>query len=349
MKQALIYNPYFDTLGGGEKYTAAVMMALTQAGYEVSVAWNDATLPQKIHDRFGIQVNARVDTAGYDHLKIGGLVKKYHYLSTYDIVFWVSDGSVPFLFGKRNILLFQVPFLHIQKSLLNQLKQKLIQHFVCYSRFTKRIIDATYGVTAQVIYPPASSMKALPKKKTILSVGRFDSLLHCKRQDVLIDAFKQAHLPGWKLILAGGDMGQSTTLQQIREQAAGAPIEFVINPDHREIEKLYGEASLYWHAAGFGIDEKRDPHKMEHFGIATVEAMSAGAVPLVYQAGGQPEIVTDTKNGYLWTTVDELVQKTEFIINNPLLLSALAMEASKSSSTFNMERFIHDFTNSCIR
>jgi len=37
---------------------------------------------------------------------------------------------------------------------------------------------------------------------------------------------------------------------------------------------------------------------LEHFGITTVEAMAAGCVPLVYDSGGQAEIVSSGYNGY---------------------------------------------------
>ena len=64
---------------------------------------------------------------------------------------------------------------------------------------------------------------------------------------------------------------------------------------------------------------------MEHFGISTVEAMSAGAVPIVYRGGGQVEIVRDDENGMLWKTIDELTTKTRTIIED----SSLYMRLSK--------------------
>ena len=58
-----------------------------------------------------------------------------------------------------------------------------------------------------------------------------------------------------------------------------------------ELRDLYGRASIFWHAAGLGEDPERHPDRYEHFGITTVEAMSAGAVPVVIDAAGQAEIV----------------------------------------------------------
>jgi glycosyltransferase involved in cell wall biosynthesis len=144
-------------------------------------------------------------------------------------------------------------------------------------------------------------------------------------------------------------MGRSDILERLQNQAANLPIEFVINPDHATLNHWYAAASLYWHAAGFGVNEELNPEHVEHFGIATTEAMSAGAVPLVYQAGGQPEIVNENHNGHLWITTDQLVAKTAHLIADPVKRGKLAEEARKTSKKFTFEEFIHAFTNIAIR
>ncbi|MBU4190339.1 MAG: glycosyltransferase, partial [Candidatus Thermoplasmatota archaeon] len=62
-------------------------------------------------------------------------------------------------------------------------------------------------------------------------------------------------------------------------------------------------------AAGFGVDEEKEPEKVEHFGITTVEAAAAGCVPVVIRKGGQPEIVKEGINGLLWEKEEELIEK----------------------------------------
>jgi glycosyltransferase involved in cell wall biosynthesis len=58
-----------------------------------------------------------------------------------------------------------------------------------------------------------------------------------------------------------------------------------------------------------------NPELTEHFGISTVEAISAGCIPLVVGRGGQPEIVTNPD--LLWQTIEELIEKTQAVINTP--------------------------------
>ena len=48
----------------------------------------------------------------------------------------------------------------------------------------------------------------------------------------------------------------------------------------------------------------------EDFGITPVEAMTAGAVPILYDAGGHKEIIKEGVNGFIWQSISSL-------INNP--------------------------------
>ena len=81
---------------------------------------------------------------------------------------------------------------------------------------------------------------------------------------------------------------------------------------------------------------------MEHFGITTVEAMASGCVPLVYEGGGQREIIEQGKSGFLWKTDDELIQQTIRLIKRPAVVRSVATYAVKRSQVFGQERFIHN-------
>ena len=75
---------------------------------------------------------------------------------------------------------------------------------------------------------------------------------------------------------------------------------------------LYGKSSIYWHATGYGED---NPKKFEHFGISTVEAMAAECIPVVINLGGQPEIVEQSVNGFLWNSIPELKKFSLKLVN----------------------------------
>ena len=52
--RAAIYNPYLDTLGGGERYTSVFAEVLVKNGYAVDMQWKDIGIKGTLEKRFGI-------------------------------------------------------------------------------------------------------------------------------------------------------------------------------------------------------------------------------------------------------------------------------------------------------
>lgn len=336
------YNPYFDGFGGGERYT------LTLAGHwskvhEVVVFWDDPNILGISEKRFGLDLS-RIRVVP-NIFKNANIFEKLWKSRQYDLIFFLSDGSVPASFAKHNILHFQVPFPSI---LADPFKLNRYDAIICNSQFTKRELDPALGQRASVIYPPVQHVplsKTVKKKKQILSVGRFTGYHQAKKQDVLIESFKRGIdkkiFTGWELVLAGGLIASDEHyFESVKKSAAGLPIRILPNITNDELIGLYQSSTLYWHAAGYNVT---DPMQMEHFGITTAEAMSAGVVPLVYAAGGQLEIVEPGKNGEIWHTIDELVEKTGTLINDAKTLRALSQSAKERAMDFGEEHFTRGF------
>ena len=351
MKKALIYDPYLDTLGGGERYVLTFALALESFGYSVDLAWKDESILASAQSRFNLKLtHTRVCPECFDDLSLSaGLLRRYQMTKNYDLVFWICDGSLPYLFGKKNYLHFQTPFKKIGgNSINNLLKTVQINRFIFNSNFTAKVILRQLPlISSTILFPPIDTDALAPGKKenVILSVARFDSPSHAKRQDVLIEAFRKLfrQRKNYRLILAGavkGDGGKDNV--SLLEKAAGRlPIEFVPNPDFNELKKLYAKAKIFWHAAGYDIDEAVEPEKVEHFGITTVEAMSAGAVPVVINRGGQGEIITPD-NGYLCDSIEEIVSSTESLINSPEKMKLMAENSLARSINFSSARFVKE-------
>lgn len=332
--KAAIVNPYLDTLGGGERYTISFARALSDLGFSVDVQWPKSNIKAAIEKRFGIQ------------LKKINFVPDVKRGDTYDLCFWVSDGSIPTLLARKNILHFQVPFHDVGgRSLLNKMKLIRINNIVVNSLFTKKIIDEEYGVNSLVIYPPADILQIRSKRKEniILSVARFSDLLQSKRQDILIDVFKSLYdnktLQDWQLVLAGGsDVGTGNYVENLKKLGEGYPIEILESPSFLKLKELYGISKFFWSASGYGVNENEEPAKVEHFGITVVEAMSAGCVPFVFEAGGHKEIVADG-TGFLWNTPQELTRQIQDILKTKSKIAEISKSAKISSQKFSFERF----------
>ena len=329
--KAAIYNPYLDTLGGGERYTLSFAKVLSDEGWDVDVEWKKPEIKKSLESRFGLDLSS---------INIVPDIKRG---DGYDLCFWVSDGSIPMLRARKNVLHFQVPFHDVNgDSLLNKMKMIRINKIVCNSIFTKNFIDKEYGVKSIVVYPPVPTESIKPKRKenVILAVGRFSQLKQSKRQDILVEAFKKMFddgLKNWKLIIAGGvEIGIGEFLYNLEKSVKGYPIEIIKSPDFKTLKDLYGKAKIFWSASGFGEDEIKNPEKMEHFGMSVVEAMAAGAIPVIYNAGGHKEIIVNYENGFLWSSVDDLIKQTHLAIEKR---NDLAKHIVESSEKYGYEKF----------
>lgn len=215
------------------------------------------------------------------------------------------------------------------------------------SQFSLRWMRHYWGRDGPVLYPPVDTSWAAPatKRQIILGVGRFFRGTHEKKHSVMIEQFVRLlrdGLRGWTLHLAGHQSRREIDLaytEGLRRQAQGHPIEFHVDADFPELKRLYADAGIYWHAAGHGEREDRDPVKFEHFGITVVEAMASGAVPLVLNKGGLPELVTDGTDGFHWASGGELRERTWQLIRAPDLRERMAAAARASSQRFNTATF----------
>lgn len=344
-----IYDPYLDTLTGGEKYMLTAASCLAEK-HNVSIFWDvteEQLLKTEIKRKFGMDLSHIPFVRNLFARNISFL-KRFQLSRKYDLILLLSDGSIPFVFSQL-VLHFQTPMEWLPNpNFKTKIKLSRVKTIICNSQFTKSFIDKKLNIKSVVLYPPVSLIKKTTQKKEniILHVGRFGIYSpgsSYKKQEMLIDAFKSLVKKGlkeWKFVLVMSvkpeDLGAVERLQQ---ETLKYPIEFIVNPDNHTLVTVYSKARIYWHASGFEEDLQKNPDRAEHFGISTVEAMSAGAVPIVFNAGGQAEIVEDKKNGFVWDTRDELLKYTQEVVSNKMLQKTISQEAEKRAQFFSIDRF----------
>lgn len=214
------------------------------------------------------------------------------------------------------------------------------------STFAREWLDLWWpGAATQMLFPPCEDMSVsgVEKERLILSTGRFigrpGGSLH-KKQDVLVRAFAELtdlHDAGWRLQLMGSrHPGPETaeSMVELHRLAAGLPVDIIEGAPFDELRLAYNRASLYWHAMGYGTAPDAAPHSQEHFGMTSVEAMSAGAVPVVFGGAGARDTVRDGIDGRVWHTVPELVAATR-----ELALDVAARASSSTAARQGAERF----------
>lgn len=322
-KKVLLYSPYIDTFGGGEKHYLSILKVLENFGFQIDIAWTDSSVLKKIDDNLGIHFKNALVLETY--LKKNTLSKL---LSTkeYDILIYVTDGSYFFSLAKKNYVFSMVPDEKLyKKNLMNGFKLHNFT-FISNSNFTQ-INLRRWGINSEVIYPyidkELSENAVSVKKQYILSVGRFFSNLHNKNHIEMIKLFnklvhKNNSYNKFKLILAGRvkDEDKSYFNQVSKAAMSNQNIEILPNLSSKELLSLYKSSLFYWHFTGVNVDEKQNPQQVEHLGIAPLEAMASGCIVFAYNAGGIRELVQDGKNGFSFSSYVELQDKMSSVMHD---------------------------------
>lgn len=219
--------------------------------------------------------------------------------------------------------------------------------FLSNSAFTADWVTSLWGVPSEILYPPVRP-EVLPgeKRAVIASVGRFfdPKFGHCKKQLDLLHAFVDLEQQGgagdWRLELVGGaDASSRDYALAIRRGAIGHDVGVHFNAPRALVRDTLAGASIFWHGGGFDEDPQVHPERFEHFGIAVVEAMAAGAVPVVYGEAGPAEIVRHGVDGFHWHTPAELVSRTRLLISDPARLAAMSASAQERAKAFSSDAF----------
>lgn len=341
-----IYNPYLDTVGGGEKYMMTIAEFFSEKEQvdillDKNLSSKDTKeLLKKIELIHGLNLS-RVTTVKAPIGEGSSFIKRLFFLKKYDYIFYMTDGSIFLSTAKKSVLHFQLPIeFYGRSSLWNNLKLNSWKKVIYNSNFTKGYIEKSWPIKGVVVYPPVDvdNFKPLKKKKQILSVGRFTV---SKKHQLIIKVFKELvkdnNLKGLSLHLAGGTLtGEPVDIDKLKKEAEGYPVYFYPDVSLDGLKKLLGESLIYWHAQGF---EENNPIRQEHFGISTVEAMASGCIPIVVGVGGQTEIVNEGESGFLWNSLDEWKEKTMVVLKDNNLQLSIAKEAKLRSNLFSKENF----------
>lgn len=359
-----IYPGALYVMGGGEKYIGKIAECLSK---ENNVAL--LVLAQPDIQELQMRLNIDLSSVAFETIlsslsivrnRVGMLSKS---ISAYEVSrltknydLFINQQRETYIpsHSKISFLICEVPPVGLAKSkalllrLLFDPQLKTYDKIVVNSYFTKKWAEKYYGKEAIVLHPPVDTGSFVPslKENIILSVGRFCTKLHCKKQLEMVGSFKKLwsehRLEGWTYHLIGGlgsapsDFGYFVHCQ---DEGKGLPVYFHTNAPFEVLKELYGKAKIFWHATGLGEDEYQHPERMEHFGITTAEAMSAGCVPVVINKGGQPEIVQNGVSGFLFETVEELNKHTIRLVADGALWKRMSEACIRRSQEFGFSKF----------
>lgn len=232
-------------------------------------------------------------------------------------------------------------------TVVTQEKLDVYHEVWAISDYTRRWVEKWWRKEGRVLYPPVDvgRLRVGEKRRWILHVGRFFEGGHNKKQLEMVRFFRdliERGLEGWELHLAGMVGRQEKHqmyFQRVVQEAEGLPVVLHPNLSFEELRELYAQASVYWHATGLDESEYQHPERFEHFGIAVVEAMAAGAVPVVIKGGGMPEIVEQGVSGFLWRDRREWAEYTLQLVRDRALWQKMQRKALERARYFGEEAF----------
>jgi glycosyltransferase involved in cell wall biosynthesis len=381
MKIGLYISDILFRTGGTEVYTAHLICALQHIFTNSAIS----VISEKYSRRFsqdGISIADhlnRLSAAGMEDRNIDLILvyankenfmgraiferKLFKISSEFDIFFNCSMNLFVFCAGKNIAVTHFPPYHKTESSFVKRfpftryfaLKKdtrfvSAYDLFIPNSLYTMEWLNKLWRIDKnriKMIYPPVPliQMSSVKKDNYIIACSRIEP---SKKIEILISAFLSSDFlkEKGKLFILGAVIDENVHyIDKIKKMIKNTHIVLIENPDRHTIEEYYNRSRIFWHAKGYGIDENSDPFQLEHFGMTTVEAMSAGCVPVVINKGGQREIVEQGTTGFLWNTPGELIEKTVFLFENNGNFSAMSKAARKSANRFSIQSFTGELRN----
>jgi glycosyltransferase involved in cell wall biosynthesis len=364
-----IVHTSLNSLGGAEKLCIETIQSLKEAGYSVDLIVTQKTNPKRIKAIFGtftypdkeivVQPSVRTYTIYSrfiqwlfrDFLCVSQLRNNYDLtintkpllpITFTDIMymhFFSFPGSLEvYLERYKNTLMRIYKFPHdviikLSAEIFNNLKFKPV--VLTNSRFSKQVIMEHLNITPSVLYPPVDVEKYLPlsnskkRRNIILTISRIEE---GKGLDIIPKLAKR--VPNAKFIIIGSlssDNYFRYFYKMIRNMGVADKIKIIPNASENIKAKILSKAKIFLH-----------PMKYEHFGIAIVEAMASGLVPLVSKTGGPWTDIFNCKQGVYGYAYEEFDSCENFIIgllkdNN--LRREIMERAVKRSLNFSSKTF----------
>ncbi len=361
-----IYDHTWHMIGGGQKYGFTIAHALQEI-FDITLIANHPVTRQNILDwyhldLFACQIKiiplaffAAFDTKHLDPARVTVRTE-----NPFDVIARESGNYDFFINNSMNEKVF--PLANVS-ALVCHFPERRPKDYFYADRYTYTIYNSIYTAgwiekkwkftPHKHIYPPvdmapteSETNKTNQKENIILSVARFEEG-GSKKQMEMVQTFLKLKrrfpvvMKGWRLVLAGGCAQGETntylgTIADKIKKSATNDIELLVNCSGDKLKEIYGKARLFWHLCGL---DHRDPAMVEHFGMTIVEAMQNGVVPIVYDGGGQREIVEQGVSGFRALSTAEVMNFTLTLIRDEPLWAQMSLKTKERSGLFSRENF----------
>lgn len=223
-----------------------------------------------------------------------------------------------------------------QKAQNRALKGLRVKRLIANSSFSRRMIRDNMGYDPVVIHPPVDVRRFAPngentRKKRIVAVARLSPE---KNLGLVLSVAEKT--PEADVVIIGSLAGASSRqyLNELRKAVSSRKItnvSILVNVPWQSAVRILHSSSVFLNAT-----------KGETFGIAVVEAMAAGVVPVVHRSGGQWEDIlakSDGLHGFSFADAKEAVEKARAVLSDERMLHTIQRRNEAWVENFSSKRF----------
>jgi len=208
---------------------------------------------------------------------------------------------------------------------------------VANSKFTQKIIREFLGKKALVINPPVaackirSCAKRIKRENKVVTISRFRSAKGLEVIPLIASCVRDV---GFNVV-GIADKESEQCVEKLFEEIKRLGLEKQVlvfrNKHYGFTLEALSTAKVYLHT-----------QKTEAFGMAIVESMAAGCVPIVPRAGGPWIDILDCqqgKYGFSYRNTSEAAEKIKLLLHDEKLRSEISVRAIERSMVFDSSNF----------
>jgi glycosyltransferase involved in cell wall biosynthesis len=371
---ANIVHISLNTCGGSERLAITVMQALSKIGIDFDLTTFERPNMFKIDTAYGKSVASVIQRIG--KVNVLRSLEKVDIKKHYDLTINTHGDMLPYFacdFSKNNSITYchfplakylinskdpeytrflnsavlstmtntdcssRKHFQSAQTAYIHMLRNSTV---LSNSEFSCKVIQKAFGIDSILLSPPVDvdffrNTALLPslsnnRKDVILVVARFHPSKKIENAIRLAKLLKQYQIGNCMKIVGNlppSRYGYYSYLKQmVQDYNLTDYVTFEINVSFSKLLALMQDSKIYFH-----------PLPGEPFGISTVEAMSAGLIPIVPDIGGHTEFVPLK---YQFHTFGEGVEAIASALNAP---NSERILISDSVRKYSIQNFIQRF------
>lgn len=323
-----VTRQFYPAIGGIENVVMGICENSNSIGYKNTVItlnklWEKPKIKLKQFEIINDIQIIRIPFLGFKQYAFSPSIIQY--LPNYDLIhihssdFFLDYIALTQFIHKTPIILHSHGlYFHSNKALkfknfyfhtLTKQALKHVEKIICVSNHDKNLLKDIAKEEKLTVIPNGLMFEKNKnffhqrKKGLILSVGRLASN---KRYHLLIEAFAHTlkSIPECELVIIGKNQGELTNLKYVAEKLGiTSKVQFLGEVSNETLYNFLSTASIWTSASSY-----------ESFGVALLEAVAAGCIPVVQKLEAFNEYLTDNVNGF-FTDFSNPLQASKDLIN----------------------------------